>query len=154
MAQTSPPAITTPPTAPARSAPSTFASLADAWLAWEEDFAATEMPAVATNVYNNAVDAYNNAVAGAASATAASASQSAAASSAASSASAANAATWSSGGNYSVGAAAYSTSTRLVYRCIQTANGRTTDPSLDTAYWQVSAPHNAVHLVMTMNGVT
>lgn len=42
---------------------------------------------------------------------------------------------WVSGSNYAVGDRRYSPATGLLYRCIATATGRTTDPSADPAYW-------------------
>jgi hypothetical protein len=63
-----------------------------------------------------------------------------------------SAGTWVSGSNYSVGALRFSPATGLLYRCIQTATGRTTDPSTDTAYWSlqtVAAPTLVVNTTTT-----
>ena len=61
MAQTAPTPITVLPTAPSTSAPSTFAALADAFIA-SLAVLRTETNAISTVNYNNAVDAYNNSV--------------------------------------------------------------------------------------------
>lgn len=61
MAQTAPTPITVLPTAPSTSAPSTFAALADAFIA-SLAVLRTETNAISTVNYNNAVDAYNNAL--------------------------------------------------------------------------------------------
>lgn len=74
MAQTPPTNVDALPAAPSTTVPSTFATLADAFVAALATFR-TQINNIATNVYNNAVDAYNNAVAAAASAASALASQ-------------------------------------------------------------------------------
>jgi hypothetical protein len=71
MSQTNPSPINAPPTAPSIASPSTFAPLADAFIAWFSPFV-TQINAAIVATYNNAVDAYNNAgiaAAGAATAT-------------------------------------------------------------------------------------
>jgi len=138
MAQTAPPSLETPPTAPTRASPSTFSTRADAWLSWMERFVG-QLGAALANCYGNAVDAYNNAVAGAASAAAALASEISAAASAAASANSAGAALWVSGGNYAVGTVRRSPANGYPYVCYTAANGRTTDPSADTGYWRLAA---------------
>jgi hypothetical protein len=63
---------------------------------------------------------------------------------------------WVSSGNYSVGNLRFSPANGLLYRCIQTANGRTTDPSDDTAYWSlqtVAAPTLVVNTTTTYTAV-
>lgn len=62
MSQTAPTPVDALPAAPSTSAPSTFAALADAFVAALATFR-TQINAIATNVYDNAVDAYANAVA-------------------------------------------------------------------------------------------
>lgn len=61
MAQTAPTPISALPTAPSTSSPSTFAALADAFIAALATLR-SETNAISTVNYNNAVDAYNNAV--------------------------------------------------------------------------------------------
>jgi hypothetical protein len=78
---TTPPTIQALPTPPSRNNPSTFATLADAFLGALPTMR-SEMNAAATNVYNNAVEADADAVAADASRVAAAASQSSAAASA------------------------------------------------------------------------
>lgn len=145
MAQTPPPGLTAPPPAPSRADSATFATLADAFIAW---FATlyTDLLAALANVYNNAVDAYNNALASSASAAGASASEIAAAASAAASAGAAGAAIWVSGTTYAIGDVRWSPANRYTYRRI-TAGAGTTDPSADPANWAlagVAAPQLVV----------
>lgn len=131
MAQTNPTPIDALPTAPSTSSPSTFAALADAFVAALATFR-TQINTIATQTYNNAVDAYNNAVA---SASSASASQASATASAASAVSASQTATsWVSGTTYSVGDTRWSPITFLTYRR-KTAGAGTTDPSLDSTNW-------------------
>lgn len=151
MAQTSPPAMTAPPTAPSRSSPSTFSTRSDAWLSWVEVSYSPEIVIAQGNVYDNAVDCYTNAVAGAASAAAALVSQGAAASSANSAASSANATIWVSGTTYAIGDCRWSPSNRYVYRRITSGAG-TTDPSADATNWalaSVSAPQ-----IIAVSGTT
>jgi hypothetical protein len=137
MAQTPPPSMTAPPTAPSRSDSANFASRGDAFLGW---FATqyTDLVAALANVYANAVDCYNNAVAAAASAAAALASQSAAAASAQAAATSAGATIWVSGTTYAIGDVRWSPSTRFVYRRI-TAGAGTTDPSADATNWALAS---------------
>lgn len=136
MAQTTPPIVTAAPDAPSRTTPSTFTTLADAFLSWLVTFRG-EVVALGSNVYNNAVDAYNNAVAGAASAAAAVVSQSAAATSAQAAAASAGASIWVSGTTYAIGDVRWSPTTRYTYRRI-TAGAGTTDPSADAANWALA----------------
>lgn len=137
MAQTPPPSMTAPPTAPSRSDSANFATRGDAFLGW---FATqyTDLVAALANVYNNAVDCYNNAVASAASAAAALASQSAAAGSAQAAATSAGAVIWVSGTTYAIGDVRWSPVTRFVYRRI-TAGAGTTDPSADATNWALAS---------------
>lgn len=81
MPQTAPTPIDALPPAPSTASPSTFATLADAFVAALANLR-TQTNNAATNVYNNAVDCYNNAVAALASQVAAAASAVAAAASA------------------------------------------------------------------------
>lgn len=115
---TSPPTITAPPSAPSRTSPSTFATLADAWVAWLESEAA-DIGTAATDTYNNAVEA-------AASATAA---QAAAAS--------VDAALWVSGTTYAIGDIRKSPITYFAYRRLTSGAG-TTDPSADATNWALA----------------
>lgn len=115
---TSPPTITAPPSAPSRTSPSTFATLADAWVAWLES-EASDIGTAATDTYNNAVEA-------AASATAA---QAAAAS--------VDAALWVSGTTYAIGDIRKSPITYFAYRRLTSGAG-TTDPSADPTNWALA----------------
>lgn len=112
---TSPPTISTPPEAPARTSPSTFPTKADAWVAWLES-EAEDIGTCATDTYNNAVEA-------AASATAA---QAAAAS--------VDATLWVSGTTYATGDIRKSPITYFAYRRLTNGAG-TTDPSADATNW-------------------
>lgn len=118
MSQTTPPTVTALPAAPSTSNPSTFASLADAFIAALSTFG-TQLSALATNVYNNAVDAYNNAVSAAASA--------------ASAVSASGVTMWVSG-TFADGDARWSPTSYLTYRK-KGAGAGTTDPAADPANW-------------------
>lgn len=121
MSQTNPTAVDALPTAPSTTAPSTFATLADAFVAALATFR-TQINNIATNVYNNAVDCYNNAVAAAASANAAAAST--------------NVIKWISGTSYTEGNGVWSPITYQSYRRKVTGAG-TTDPSADTTNWEL-----------------
>jgi len=128
MSQTNPTPIDALPTAPSTSSPSTFAALADAFVAALATFR-TQINTIATQTYNNAVDAYNSAVAAAASALTASAA-------AASSLANANATAWVSGATYAQGAVVWSLIDFLPYRRAIAGSG-TTDPKNDPTNWVV-----------------
>jgi len=131
MAQTNPTPIDALPTAPSTSSPSTFAALADAFVAALATLR-SQINTIATQTYNNAVDAYNNAVA---SSSSASSSAVSAAASAASALSASQTATaWVSGTTYAIGDTRWSPVNFLTYRR-KTAGAGTTDPSLDSTNW-------------------
>lgn len=119
MAQTAPTSIDALPAAPATTAPSTFAALADAFVAALATLR-TQINNTATNVYNNAVDAYNNATTASAQANAAT--------------SAVGATIWVSGTTYAVGDGRFSPINFQTYRR-KTAGAGTTDPSLDATNW-------------------
>jgi hypothetical protein len=111
------------PDPPSRADPATFSSRADAFFDALEDFS------VEANLLGQTIDASVAAVENALSAT-----------------------QWVSGSNYSVGNLRFSPATGLLYRCIQTATGRTTDPSTDTAFWSlqsVAAPTLVVNSTTT-----
>lgn len=112
---TSPPTISAPPTAPARSDPANFVTRADAWVSWLES-EATDIGTAASATYDNAVEA----------AASASAAQTAAGS--------ASATLWVSGTTYAIGDLRRSPATGLVYRRL-TAGAGTTDPSADATNW-------------------
>lgn len=124
---TAQPSIASAPDAPSRQSPATFRARMDAFLAWMVTFVsqagalATWMFDTATQVFNNATEAFNSAQASAASASAAAAGV--------------NATPWVSGGTYSAGDQHSSLVNFKTYRATQNHSGRTTDPSLDTAYW-------------------
>lgn len=164
MAQTTPPTVDAPPTAPSRSSPSTFSTLADAYHAWLGPFV-TQVTALATNLYNNAVDAYNSAVAAsgsvsaasgfagnaASSASAASASATASSNSAITSANAAGAAAWVSGTTYAIGDVRWSPVNYYSYRR-KTVGAGTTDPSADTTNWTLAGV--PLPLLISVSGTT
>ena len=126
MAQTTPPTVDTLPASPSTSSPSTFAALADAFIAALAVFR-TQLIALATNCYNNALDAFTSASNAAASAVTATTQATAAVSGV-------NAIAWVSGTTYAVGNVRYSPVDFRSYRRI-TAGAGTTDPSLDTTNW-------------------
>ena len=121
MSQTTPPTVDALPAAPSTSAPSTFAALADAFIAALATFR-TQLIALAGNMYDNAVDAYNNASTASAGAQAAVA--------------ASGATIWVSGTTYAIGDGRFSPANYQSYRRI-TAGAGTTDPSLDPANWVI-----------------
>lgn len=136
MAQTPPPTITPVPTPPIqRGDRVTFSSRVDAFITWLVT-AVTQFGLVAANVYNNAVDAFNNATAAAASALGASTSASQAAASAGAAANASGAPAWVSGTTYTAGQVRYSPIDYRSYRR-KTNGAGTTDPSADSANWQL-----------------
>ena len=139
MAQTAPPTLTAPPTAPSRADPANFATRGDAFLGWFAT-AWTDLTAALANVYGNAVDAYNNAVAAASSAVSALASAQSASANAAAAAASAAASAWVSGTTYAVGDPRWSPADGRVYRR-RTAGAGTTDPSADATNWAPIAPN-------------
>ena len=119
MSQIAPTPADPIPAAPQTISPSTFDSLADAFVtAWA--VVRTEFNALATNAYNNAVDCYNNALAASAAATAATA--------------ASGATIWVSGTAYAIGDGRFSPINSQSYRR-KTVGAGTTDPSLDPTSW-------------------
>jgi len=128
MSQTNPTPIDALPTAPSTSSPSTFAALADAFVAALSTLR-SQINTIATQTYNNAVDAYNNAVS-------ATDSAAAAAAAAASAVAAAGATAWVSGATYAQGAVVWSLIDFLPYRRAIAGSG-TTDPSADSVNWVV-----------------
>lgn len=132
MAQTPPPSLTAPPTAPSRSDPTNFRARGDAFLAWFATLYA-DLGAALANVYSNAVDAYNSALSAIAAAAASAASASSAASSANAAASSAGAIPWPSGVVVAQGARVVSLINGQVYRRTSVAGSGVTDPSNDYA---------------------
>ena len=128
MSQTNPTPIDALPTAPSTSSPSTFAALADAFVAALSTLR-SQINTIATQTYNNAVDAYNNAVS-------ATDSAAEAAAAAASAVAAAGATAWVSGATYAQGAVVWSLIDFLPYRRAIAGSG-TTDPSADSVNWVV-----------------
>ena len=151
MSQTTPPLIDALPTAPSTSAPTTFAALADAFVAALATFR-TQINTLADNVYANALDAYSSALASlnSASNSAASAVQSAASATAA--AGAGNAAAWNVGTAYTLGQCVYSPSNFQTYRCKSGITGGS-DPSLNSTNWAIlgSPPVGAVMYLAQFN---
>lgn len=125
MSQTTPPTVDPLPSAPSTSAPTTFATLGDAFLSALLTFR-TQLVALGSNVYSNAVDCYNNSVSAASSAATATTQANAAVSGV-------NAVVWTSG-SYTDGQVRYSPSDRRTYRKIGSAGGAT-DPASDSANW-------------------
>lgn len=125
------PPITTLPTAPSRSRPTTFADEGDAFLGALPTFG-TQANSLAAYVEGQATSVDTAATAAAGSATAAGIS----ATSAAASATAASqvAASWVSGQAYATGNVVFSPIDFQTYRAIQATSG-TTDPSLDATNW-------------------
>lgn len=119
---TTPPTLTSPPSAPSRDDSATFASRGNAFIAWFSTLY-TEMVAALANVYANAVDAYNSATL--------------ASSSAANAAASANAPIWVSGTTYAIGDVRWSPATYYTYRRL-TAGAGTTDPSADPTNWALA----------------
>lgn len=114
------PAAALPP-APSSTNPTTFAPLADPWVAAMGPFG-TQMNALASNVFSNATDAATSATTASASSAAATA--------------ATGVVAWISGTTYAVGDNRFSPIDFQTYRR-KTAGGGTTDPSLDTTNWQI-----------------
>lgn len=133
---TSPPALTSPPTAPQRSSPSTFATRADAWVGWLETWA-PDFATAADNVYDNALETAALATAAATNADEAAASEAAAAGSAQTAANSAGAAIWITGTTYAIGDVRWSPATNYVYRRL-TAGAGATDPSADPTNWALA----------------
>jgi hypothetical protein len=125
------PPITTLPTAPSRSRPTTFADEGDAFLGALPTFG-TQANSLADYVEGQATSVDTAAASAAGSATAAGIS----ATSASASATAASqvAAAWVSGQAYATGNVVYSPIDFQTYRAIQSTSG-TTDPSLDATNW-------------------
>jgi len=125
------PPITTLPTAPSRSRPTTFADEGDAFLGALPTFG-TQANSLAAYVEGQATSVDTDATAAAGSATAAGIS----ATSAAASATAASqvAASWVSGQAYATGNVVFSPIDFQTYRAIQATSG-TTDPSLGATNW-------------------
>lgn len=113
------PALTSPPAAPSRASPSTFATLSDAWLAWMETWA-PNFDTAADASYANASESYANAVA------------------AQSAANGVAAALWVSGTTYSIGDVRRSPATGYPYRRLTSGAG-TTDPASDPTNWVMAA---------------
>ena len=114
------PDLDSPPAAPTRSSPTTFATRADAWVAWLETWAPDFHVAAAASE-SNASESYANALAAQAAANGV------------------GAAAWVSASNYAVDDVATSPANGLPYRCIATATGRVVDPSEDPTYWALAA---------------
>ncbi len=126
MSQTAPTLADALPTAPSTATPSTFASLADAFVAALATFR-TQLNNLATNAYNNAVDCFNNATAAAASAVAAAAS-------AASAFATTGVAIWVTGTTYAAGDTRYSPTNYQTYRR-KSGGAGSTDPASDSTNW-------------------
>lgn len=138
MPITAPPTITALPTPPDPGDRGTFNARAYPWSVALTPWA-TQVSAVATNVYDNATEASTAATAAAAQASAA--------------VSAVNAVQWVSGTNYAAGSTAWSPLTLQSYRT-GTAGVSNTDPSLDTARWTtVSGGGSLPHFLLLNAGI-
>lgn len=134
--------LTAPPTAPSTSDPTTFATRADALVAWHATNV-TELGALQTDVAAKQTTASAAAVTAAADAVAAAASAAAAATSA-------GAAIWVSGTTYAIGDVRYSPVNQRIYRRTTTGAG-TTDPSADPTNWAVVDGGNPTWVIKTAN---
>ena len=126
MAVTTPPSVTTLPTAPSTSSPSTFATLADAFIAALATFG-TQLTALAANVFGNATDCATNASTVATNTALAAASATAAATAAA-------AAAWNVG-TYALNTSAISQIDFQTYRKKTASSMTTVDPKNDQTNW-------------------
>jgi hypothetical protein len=131
---TVPPTIDTPPTAPSRTSPSTFATLADAWVAWEEANA-PNIGTAADAAYVNASEAYASAL------------------NAQAAAAGVSAALWVSGTTYAIGDVRRSPANGYPYRRL-TAGAGTTDPSADPTNWVIAAVFFPAMSVVSATSVT
>jgi VCBS repeat-containing protein len=113
------PNLTSPPASPSRTTPSTFATLADAWVSWLETWA-PDFESAANASYTNASESYANAV------------------NAQGAASGVSAALWVSGTTYAIGDVRRSPANTYPYRRL-TAGAGTTDPSADPTNWVLAA---------------
>ena len=123
MPVTTPPTITALPTPPDPNDRATFNTRAYPWSVAQQTLA-TEVGAVAANVYGNATEAVNAAAIAVPAAAAAEA--------------ASNAALWVSGATYAAGDVVWSPINALSYRR-KSAGAGTTDPSADSANWAALA---------------
>lgn len=137
--------ITALPPAPSRDTPSTFATLADAFVAALPTFV-TEANALEANVNSKETLATTAATNAAISETAAEAAQAAAES-------ASNASKWIPGTTYTEGDVRWSPIDFLSYRR-KTNGGGTTDPSLDLTNWQKLGSGSGFVLLGTYNAAT
>jgi VCBS repeat-containing protein len=131
---TVPPTIDTPPTAPSRTSPSTFATLADAWVAWLEA-EAPDIGTACTAAYTNASEAYASAL------------------NAQSAAAGVSAALWVSGTTYAIGDVRRSPANGYPYRRL-TAGAGTTDPSADPTNWVIAAVFYPAFSVVSATSVS
>lgn len=129
-----PPTLTDPPSSPSRSSPSTFATLADAWVAWLETWA-PDFDSAAQGAYSNASEAYASAV------------------NAQAAASGVSAALWVSGTTYAIGDVRRSPANGYPYRRL-TAGAGTTDPSADPTNWVLAAVFFPAMSVVSGTSVT
>lgn len=129
-----PPTLTDPPASPSRSSPSTFATLADAWVAWLETWA-PDFDSAAQGAYTNASEAYASAV------------------NAQAAAAGVSAALWVSGTTYAVGDVRRSPANGYPYRRL-TAGAGTTDPSADATNWVLAAVFFPAMSVVSGTSVT
>lgn len=132
MSVTIPPTIDPAPEKPVRGDRATFSNRVDAFVTWEISLA-TQLAALATNVYNNAVAAWEAVTAAFNSQTAAAQSASDAAASAAAAALSTNVTKWVAG-SFAEGQCVWSPIDYQNYRCIN-AGVRNTDPAADAVNW-------------------
>lgn len=131
---TAPPTLASPPTAPQRTSPSTFAVRADAWVSWHETWAPA-FASAAEGAYANASESYANAV------------------NAQAAAAGVSAALWVSGTTYAIGDVRRSPANGYPYRRLTNGAG-TTDPSADPTNWVIAAVFYPAFSVVAASGVS
>lgn len=141
----SPNTVTTLPSAPSISSPSTFAALADSFVA--------ALPTFGTQLNSLGAVTYLNATEAASAATSASTDAAIASSAAANAAALVGASLWVSGTTYAIGDCRFSPTTFQTYRR-KTNGAGTTDPASDTSNWtQISglSPSTGNTLFLAIN---
>lgn len=128
------PTLTTPPTAPSRSDPSTFRTRADAFLGWFAT-AFSELTTMIGWINSTATDVQSNANAASLSSGTATTKAAEAAASALAAASTAGATGFVPGQTYTINQAAVSQVNYQTYRHVTASSSSSTDPSSDSTNW-------------------
>ncbi len=128
------PTLTTPPTAPSRSDPSTFRTRADAFLGWFAT-AFSELTTMIGWIASTATDCLNYSTSASNSAGTATSKAGEAAASAAAAASTAGATAFVPGQTYTINQAAVSQVNYQTYRHITATSSSSTDPASDRTNW-------------------